>query len=113
MLSIFLAVIVLCALAVSGCYLWSCNRGFDITDESIFYLQLQRPGDVACYPLFDFVYLSRLFKLMRQNVVAHRVLVWFCTLIPSALFASAFHLFVSAHFATLSLDAVSVFSNFV
>ena len=113
MLSIFLAVIVLCALAVSGCYLWSCNRGFDITDESIFYLQLQRPGDVACYPLFDFVYLSRLFKLMRQNVVAHRVLVWFCTLVPSAAFASAFHLFVSAHFATLSLDAVSVLTAFV
>ncbi len=70
-------------------YLWGCNKGFDITDESIFFLQARKPKDVKCYPFFDFVYSSWLFRVSKENIVLHRMLLLAAAILSNLVFSFA------------------------
>jgi hypothetical protein len=81
----------LAALGVSALYLWGANKGYDITDEGIYYLQIERPHDVACYPVFDFHFVHWFHKLTNGNIIVHRIAVWALHIITSCIFALSLH----------------------
>jgi hypothetical protein len=81
----------LAALGVSALYLWGANKGYDITDEGIYYLQIERPHDVACYPFFDFHFVHWFHKLTNGNIIVHRIAVWALHIITSCIFALSLH----------------------
>jgi tetratricopeptide (TPR) repeat protein len=88
-ITLFAAIVLsLVALIEVAIYLWGADKGYDISDEAIFFLQSERPDDVKCYPFFDFRFTSWFYSLTAGSIVLHRILLLVVHLFATALFAS-------------------------
>lgn len=72
--AIVLTTAVFASILCTWTYLYSCSRGFDITDEGISYLMMRYPKEVRCYPFFDYIYSSILFRWCRFDIKRQRQL---------------------------------------
>jgi tetratricopeptide (TPR) repeat protein len=89
-------ILALLGVAVSVIYLWSCNKGFDVSDDGISYIMMAHPKEVTCYPFFDYVFTSHLYRWCRGNIPALRAFVFIFNLISATIFFLGIKSFLDA-----------------
>lgn len=55
---------------------WSATRGFDFTDEGVYYLSYSHPKDITLYTTSDYLYGGIVYAAMGQDIVTMRLLTF-------------------------------------
>ena len=103
-----LSVALVCIIVCAWSFAYASNKGFDLTDESIYFMQVERPQDVVCYPFFDFYYTHLFHRLTRKSIQCHRLALLFLSAAVGAFFAWGAVPFLQSLFPGKFIDATSI-----
>jgi len=77
------------AIGMVGVITWSCNRGFDFLDESLYLLSMRSPDDIVGGATSWHLYLSPFFLAIDSSVTAARLIGLAVILVSALLFLEA------------------------
>lgn len=72
--AVLLAITVAGPVSVLAMLIWARDRGFDLTDESMYLLSAQHPEAIHLSATLSYVYLAPLFRLAAENIAVFRVM---------------------------------------
>ncbi|MBK1878227.1 hypothetical protein [Pelagicoccus mobilis] len=89
------------AAALSAIYLWSCDRGLDLTDDAATYMCMEHPKEVACLPFTDFAWTWPLYRVLGGSIQLLRMCTLACTAISAVAFCWGFIAFLETYYPNI------------